>query len=44
MRRKMQAMERVGSWRFASQVENPGASARGCWAAQPGLPTRGARG
>ena len=39
MRRDLQAMGRVGSWRFASQVENPGASpqragdfaARGCY-------------
>jgi hypothetical protein len=32
MRRKLQAMERVGGWGFASRVENPGASARGCYA------------
>jgi len=30
MRRDLQAMERVGSWGFTSQIENPGASARGC--------------
>jgi hypothetical protein len=30
VRRDLQAMERAGSWGIASQVENPGATARGC--------------
>jgi hypothetical protein len=32
MRRNLHAMGRVGGWGIASLVENPGASARGCYA------------
>jgi hypothetical protein len=32
MLRELHAMERVGSWGFASQVENPSASAQGYYA------------
>jgi len=38
MRRDFLSMERMGDAGIASQVENPGASARGCYAAKQSVP------